>query len=305
MLSAIPETTWLPWGVIQAKPCTSPMSTDAAIPAASPAHAEPVTAAVAAAANAAASILPSRPMSTMPDRSAKSPPSAASTRGAAPRAVAAASSARSRSDSLIDAGGERSPLLPQTPPPAPRRWLSPGHCAGGTARRGARAARVREIEPDEAAGSQRQEQRQVERRAADVPARGPGQVVELGHPRARGELPRLRRLLTRLDQDVDEEMRHHRRGDEVEHDRRDHDVAAAFGLEPRGHERPGGAAGRRHDDSACDDQRGRPAARAETEQRHAEATDIRLALRSDVEEPTVEGDGDGQTGEDEVGGGAE
>src|SRR5207249_2352389 len=63
-------------------------------------QAEAGTAAVAAAANAAASILPSRPMSTMPERSAKSPPSAASTSGAAPRAVAAASSAMSRRASL-------------------------------------------------------------------------------------------------------------------------------------------------------------------------------------------------------------
>ena len=53
----------------------------AAMPAPSPIHAEPVTAAVAAAANAEASILPSSPMSTTPDRSAKSPPSAARTSG--------------------------------------------------------------------------------------------------------------------------------------------------------------------------------------------------------------------------------
>src|SRR5262245_34493536 len=66
------------------------------MPAASPVHADPVTAAVAAAANAAASIFPSRPMSTTPDRSAKRPPRAARTSGAAPRTVAAARSARSR-----------------------------------------------------------------------------------------------------------------------------------------------------------------------------------------------------------------
>src|SRR5215468_218540 len=86
---------------MQANPCTRPTSTAAAIPAARPAHAEPVTAAVAAAANAETSILPSSPMSTIPERSAKSPPSAASTSGAAPRAVAAASSARTRMLSLI------------------------------------------------------------------------------------------------------------------------------------------------------------------------------------------------------------
>src|SRR6185436_19077821 len=101
MLSAMPETTWLPWCVMQANPCTSPTSTAAAMPAASPSHAEPVTAAVAAAANAEASILPSSPMSTTPDRSEKSPPSAASTSGAAPRIVAATRSARRTSVSLI------------------------------------------------------------------------------------------------------------------------------------------------------------------------------------------------------------
>src|SRR5215467_12242204 len=86
---------------MQANPCTSPTSTADAIPAARPTHAEPVTAAVAAAANAETSILPSSPMSTIPERSAKRPPSAASTSGAAPRAVAAASSARTRRLSLI------------------------------------------------------------------------------------------------------------------------------------------------------------------------------------------------------------
>src|SRR6266850_1593891 len=92
---------------MQAKPCTSPTSIAAPIPAARPAQAEPVTAAVAAAANADASILPSRPISTMPERSAKRPPRAASTSGAAPRAVAAASSARSRAPSFTRSSSSR------------------------------------------------------------------------------------------------------------------------------------------------------------------------------------------------------
>src|SRR6185436_8736547 len=87
---------------MHAKPCTSPTSTDAAIPAPRPAQAEPVTAAVAAAAKAEASILPSSPMSTTPDRSENKPPSAASTSGAAPRTVAAARRATSTPASLID-----------------------------------------------------------------------------------------------------------------------------------------------------------------------------------------------------------
>ena len=162
-------------------------------------------------------------------------------------------------------------------------------------------ARVPEVEPDEAADRQRQEQREIDRRAADLPADRSSQVVELRHPRARRELARFRRLLAGLDQDVDEEMRHHRRGDEIEHDRGDHDVAAALGLQPRGHERPRGAAGRGHDDGGENDQYGRPAAGAEAQQRHAEAADVCLALGSDVEEATVERDGDGEASEDEVG----
>ena len=57
------------------------------MPAPRPSQAEPVTAAVAAAAKAAPSILPSRPMSTTPERSANRPASAASTRGVASRMV--------------------------------------------------------------------------------------------------------------------------------------------------------------------------------------------------------------------------
>src|SRR2546426_405760 len=96
-------------------------------------------------------------------------------------------------------------------------------------------------------------------------------------------------------------MCHQRRGDEVEHDRRDDDVAAASGLEPGGHERPGRAAGRRQNDRGRDDQRRRPAPGPETEQRDAETADVGLTLRADIEQATVKGDGDRQTGEDEVG----
>src|SRR4051794_3457910 len=59
--------------------------------AARPSQTGPVTAATAPAAKAAPSILPSRPISTMPARSQKSPPRAASTSGVAWRKVAASS----------------------------------------------------------------------------------------------------------------------------------------------------------------------------------------------------------------------
>ena len=92
MLSAMPETTWLPRLVMQAKPWTMARKIENAMPAARPSQAEPVTAAVAAAAKAAPSILPSRPMSTTPERSANRPASAASTSGVASRMVESASS---------------------------------------------------------------------------------------------------------------------------------------------------------------------------------------------------------------------
>src|SRR5262245_22080979 len=87
---------------MHARPCTMASVIEAAMPAASPSHADPVTYAVAAAANAETSILPSSPMSTTPDRSAKSPPRAASTSGAAPRTVAAARSERRTAVSAIE-----------------------------------------------------------------------------------------------------------------------------------------------------------------------------------------------------------
>src|SRR5262245_54702494 len=106
MLSAMPDTTWLPWCVMQAKPWTRLTRTAAAMPAPRPAQAEPLTAAVAAAAKAEASILPSSPMSTTPERSEKRPPRDARTRGVAPRTVAAASSATSSAKSLMVQDGE-------------------------------------------------------------------------------------------------------------------------------------------------------------------------------------------------------
>src|SRR5262245_23461840 len=357
MLSAMPDTTWLPRWVMQAKPCTRLTSTEARTAAPSPAHAEPVTAAMAAAAKAEASILPSRPMSTTPARSEQRPPSAASTSGVAPRTVAAASTARRRYPSLIDAPRDRSRLEMREPPgglgagpaaeqrferlaqrllegathendhalddhdeiagerrdverqlraalvegaeehggqrdaggvvPAHQRDSDadvagppdevqqqavldphdlvdahqPGKGAGDAHRRdhGARGAdaavdggrlavaeraqlvapaRAPEIEPHEEAGGQGEERRDIHRRLPDLPAKRPRHAAELGQPAGGRELPRLRRLLARLDQDVHQEIRHERRGDEVEHDRRDHDVAAAACLEPPRHERP-------------------------------------------------------------------
>src|SRR5512140_3549798 len=79
------------------------------IAAARPSQTEPVIAATAPAAKAAPNILPSRPISTMPARSQKSPPSAARTSGVAWRKVAASSeTAWMRRSSLISALSTRS-----------------------------------------------------------------------------------------------------------------------------------------------------------------------------------------------------
>ena len=47
---------------------------------------------------------------------------------------------------------------------------------------------------------------------------------------------------------------------------------------------------------------GQDRSKAEADQRDAEAADIGLALAADVEQAGMEGDGDGEAGEDEVGG---
>jgi len=162
-------------------------------------------------------------------------------------------------------------------------------------------ARAPEIEPDQGARREGQDEREIDGRTADLPAERAGDVVKLRQPRARRELTRLRRLLPRLDQDVDEEMGHERRGDEVEHDRGDDDVAAALGLQPRRHECPDRAGSGGDDNGGRDDQRRRPAACAETEESHSETAEVRLPLGADVEEPGVKRDCDGEPGEHEAG----
>ena len=69
----MPETTWSPRWVIEAKPWTSASATPNAMPASTPSQALPVICATAAAAKAAPSILPSSAMSTTPERSQNRP----------------------------------------------------------------------------------------------------------------------------------------------------------------------------------------------------------------------------------------
>ena len=84
MLTAAPDTIWLPRASIDAKPWARAKASEAAVPAASPTQALPLASAVAADAKAAASIFPSRPMSKMPARSDQSPARQAKISGTEP-----------------------------------------------------------------------------------------------------------------------------------------------------------------------------------------------------------------------------
>ena len=132
-----------------------------------------------------------------------------------------------------------------------------------------------------------------------MPYRGE-HVVHLRQPRAGRQGLGFRDLLAGRDQHVDQEIGHQRRGDEVEHDGRDHDVAAAPGLQPARDERPDPAEqGRGEDRRRHHEDPGQPA-EIEGHQRDAQAAEIGLALAADVEQAAVERDGDGEPREDEA-----
>src|SRR5919108_325688 len=73
---------------MQATPCSSAISTPTTTAPSNATQADPVTTAMQADAKAVASILPSRPMSMVPERSEKTPAMAANTSGVAMRKVA-------------------------------------------------------------------------------------------------------------------------------------------------------------------------------------------------------------------------
>ena len=103
-------------------------------------------------------------------------------------------------------------------------------------------------------------------------------------------------------QDVDHHVDHDRRGDEVEHDGGDDDVAAALGLQPAGDEGPEAADRRRREDRrpGSVSHQGRDCI-GERDEDDAEAGDIGLAVAADVEEAGMGGDRHREAGEDEVG----
>ena len=163
-------------------------------------------------------------------------------------------------------------------------------------------ARAPDEEPEEHEADRGDDDAQVERRAADIPTEGREDIVDEGEPGACLEFAALGGLLPRLDEDFDQQVGHQRRGQEVEHDRRDDDVAAAPRLQPAGDEGPEGAEGHGAGDRERNHHGRRPMAQIKPDKPRAEAAQIGLALAADVEEAAVEGDGDGEPGEDEVGG---
>ena len=123
---------------------------------------------------------------------------------------------------------------------------------------------------------------------------GRGQERTFREPRGFGR--HAARLFHHVDQQVDQQ----RRGDEVEHDRRDHDVAATLGLQISRDQRPGRAQSRRADDREGQRQRPMRPGDRQANQRHAEPAERRLPLAANVKHARLEGDGHGEAGEDEV-----
>ncbi len=156
-------------------------------------------------------------------------------------------------------------------------------------------------QPDQNAADQGDDEGEIERRFGDVDADCAERLLHLRQPGVFSEGGGFRSLLPGPDQDVDQQVGHQRRGEEIEHDRGDHDVAAAPRLQPARDERPEAAEQRRRQDRERQDQRERQPAEVEADQRDAEAADVGLPLAADVEQAAVEGDRDRETREDEAG----
>ena len=115
------------------------------------------------------------------------------------------------------------------------------------------------------------------------------------------EFPAARRLLTRLDQDFNQQIGHHRSGNEIEHDRGDNDVATALGLQVSRDRRPSGAKQGRQGDAKQNDDWGGPSPEGKRGQADTQATEIGLPLTANVEKGAMECNGNGKSGENEVG----
>ena len=168
--------------------------------------------------------------------------------------------------------------------------VAPAACARGTPRRATQQA-----------SASRSDRLSGEARSGCRPARALVHARQLPTA-AKSRLSRRHRA--RRDQHVHQQIDHQRRGDEVEHDGGDDDVAAALGLQPGRHRGPGGAEQRppRRSRAAISSHAGRYAVEREDDEADAQPAEIGLALAADVEQAGMEGDRHREAGEDEVGG---
>ena len=124
--------------------------------------------------------------------------------------------------------------------------------------------------------------------------------MELRHDGVGGELRGLGVHLPGNAQHVDEQIAHQRRGDIVEHDRRDDDVGVALGLEIAGNGGERGAEQGAREDRDDDERRTGQEGQIKRGERRAEARDIGLPLDADIEEPSVKTDRDRKAGENKA-----
>jgi hypothetical protein len=155
--------------------------------------------------------------------------------------------------------------------------------------------------PDAHRRDEGQQEGYVEGRAAHRKAERLHEPGHGGDVRARPEGPRLGRHGARRLEHVDQHVDHDGCGDEVEHDRRDDDVAAASRLQPGGDQRPGRSDRRRGDDGdGVGQPPGQDMVEGQRDDGDSEAGDEGLAFPADVEQAAMERDRDREAGEDEV-----
>ena len=126
------------------------------------------------------------------------------------------------------------------------------------------------------------------------------ELAQQGQGGAVGEHARGRVLLAFRDQVFDDHEVHQARGDEVEHDRRDDDVAAPLRLQVAGNEGPQRAEDGRADHRERNQEDARHmGVERQHDPRQAQAAHIHLAFRADVEEARLHRDRHGEAREDE------
>ena len=156
-------------------------------------------------------------------------------------------------------------------------------------------------QPEPQATEERKQERQVEGGDRPCDPKVGEELVELRHKGGIAERLRLGVHLPGLAHHFDKQVTHDRRGDVVEHDRRDDDVAVAIGLQIARYRGESRAEHGRADDGRNGERVTRQDAEVQRHQRRAETGDIGLPLRADVEQAGVEADRHRKPGEDETG----